>query len=1150
MPTIRGPDERPCGDARPGAYFCTGPDSNALRNGREDLGGPAQGQMASDRIVVVTFIELVGSSALANRFPSGAADELRRKQLSTLRELIASNDGSTVMSFGDALMTVSTSIGASVTGAVQMQQAVRENNDAHGVAGLAIPVRIGMSAGDASVHGGHANGDVVREAARLCAKADAGEILVSQALRAVYRRRSYRFQRIGLLEVGPRVEPVEGFALVWDPPTAHEPGRGVPLQWQLSRRPEIGKVVGREPELHRLVTSYERVAEGLGHEAVFISGEAGAGKTTLAAELARRAHEIGACVLVGRFDEALTLPYRPFFEGLDHLIEHSDPEALCPLMGPDIEELATVMPSLRRMVDPSETANEAHPEARRHLRYGGIVRLLESISSATPLVFVLDDIQWADAESLQLVHHLLRSTWSAHLFLVGLYRGGEVTRSHPLNQLLGALQREPCANMMELCNFDEDDVLALIEAATHHHGDAVAMKLARRVRWHTGGNPFFVTEVVRHLFESGAVNVDDDGHLWLRGRSDSIALPDSVSQVINARVARLGDRVAEALFVASVIGPEFDLDLLSRACETSEAELLEILERAVSERLLDEVSEPPWRFRFATELVQHSLSQELGPARRGLAHRKVALALDVEEGTVPKERIGELARHWSSTGQPTDIPRAIDLCAQAGEAALSGLAPAEAVDWYERAIEMNHRIEAPDTRRTIDLSVGLGRAQRQAGMERFGETLCQAARLADASGDPGRLVTASLEASLGAIPADLWRVNPEKVDILESALAVSPQGSPSRARVLAALCNELSFGSTVEHRQELADEALAIARPLDDPSTLVDVSIRLAFPLDLPETRVIRLEATTETLQLADKMDDPVARYWSYMNHSFAALQAGRRADADRSVAAMVSLSDGLGQPWLRWISGFRQALSAVLDGDHAAAERFAMEPLWARRAGQTYHPLTLYGAQLTGIRWQQGRLAEILPAMIDVATGFQLPVFTAAVALAYSDLDRPRDAEALLDRAAGRGFSSMPRDASWVTALNFYSEVAVRTNARSIAGQLYELLRPYHAHYDANIVAFSGPVAHFTAGLASVLERYEEAEELYRLAVEVNGRVGATFMNACTELSWGQMYLRRGTGHDPERARHHLHEARGTAVLRGYPIIERHATIALSSID
>ena len=503
--------------------------------------------------------------------------------------------------------------------------------------------------------------------------------------------------------------------------------------------------------------------------------------------------------------------------------------------------------------------------------------------------------------------------------------------------------------MMELCNFDEDDVLALIEAATHHHGDAVAMKLARRVRWHTGGNPFFVTEVVRHLFESGAVNVDDDGHLWLRGRSDSIALPDSVSQVINARVARLGDRVAEALFVASVIGPEFDLDLLSRACETSEAELLEVLERAVSERLLDEVSEPPWRFRFATELVQHSLSQELGPARRGLAHRKVALALDVEEGTVPKERIGELARHWSATGQPTDIPRAIDLCAQAGEAALSGLAPAEAVDWYERAIEMNHRIEAPDTRRTIDLSVGLGRAQRQAGMERFGETLCQAARLADASGDPGRLVTASLEAESRGHPGR--SVASQSGEGRHSRVGAGglPAGIAVESPVLAALCNELSFGSTVEHRQELADEALAIARPLDDPSTLVDVSIRLAFPLDLPETRVIRLEATTETLQLADKMDDPVARYWSYMNHSFAALQAGRRADADRSVAAMVSLSDGLGQPWLRWISGFRQALSAVLDGDHAAAERFAMEPLWARRAGQTYHPLTLYGAAADG---------------------------------------------------------------------------------------------------------------------------------------------------------------------------------------------------------
>ena len=659
-----------------------------------------------------------------------------------------------------------------------------------------------------------------------------------------------------------------------------------------------------------------------------------------------------------------------------------------------------------------------------------------------------------------------------------------------------------------------------------------------------------MTEVVRHLFESGAVNVDDDGHLWLRGRSDSIALPDSVSQVINARVARLGDRVAEALFVASVIGPEFDLDLLSRACETSEAELLEILERAASERILDEVSEPPWRFRFASELVQHSLSQELGPARRGLAHRKVALALDVDEGVVPKERVGKLALHWSSTGQPNDIPRAIDLCAQAGEAALSGLAPAEAVDWYERAIEMNHRLEAPDTRQTIDLCVGLGRAQRQAGNERFGETLCQAARLAEASGDHDRLVTASLEATLGAIPADLWHVNPEKIDVLESALAVAPHGSASRARVLAALCNELSFGSTVEHRRELADEALAIARyprrSLDDRGRLAPVGLP-ARPAgeSCPAPRVDRRDGAARR-----QAGRPGGTFWAHMNHSFVALQAGRRADADRSVAAMVSLSDGLGQPWLRWISGFRQALSAVLDGDHDAAERFAMEPLWARRTGQSYHPLTLYGAQLTGIRWQQGRLAEILPAMIDVATTFQLPVFTASVALAYSDLDRPRGAEALLDRAARRGFSSMQRDASWLTALDFYSEIAVRMNARSIAGELFELLRPYSDHYDANIVASSGPVAHFTGGLATVLERYEEAEDLYRRAVEVNARVGATFMNACTELSWGQMHLRRGTGQDLERARHHLHEARGTAVLRGFPIIERHATVALSNID
>ena len=144
----------------------------------------------------------------------------------------------------------------------------------------------------------------------------------------------------------------------------------------------------------------------------------------------------------------------------------------------------------------------------------------------------------------------------------------------------------------------------------------------------TDGNPFFVSEVLRHLAETGAISQDAAGR-WVADDSlEQMALPDSVREVIGARVGRLGPDAERVLSMAAVIGRDFDLDLLARATKTSEDELLDILDAAAAVALVRELADTPGRYNFAHALIQHTLYEDLGPTRRARAHRQVAEALE------------------------------------------------------------------------------------------------------------------------------------------------------------------------------------------------------------------------------------------------------------------------------------------------------------------------------------------------------------------------------------------------------------------------------------------------------------------------------------------------------------------------------------------
>jgi len=153
-----------------------------------------------------------------------------------------------------------------------------------------------------------------------------------------------------------------------------------------------------------------------------------------------------------------------------------------------------------------------------------------------------------------------------------------------------------------------------------------------------------------------------------------MAMPESVRLVIGGRVGRLGSDAGKVLAVASVIGRDFDLDLLARATTTSEDDVLDILDAAAAAALVRELNGVPGRYNFSHALIQRTLYEDLGATRRARAHRQAAEALEELCGDEPGARVGELARHWLAATQPIDLTKAIGYSRHAGDAALAALA--------------------------------------------------------------------------------------------------------------------------------------------------------------------------------------------------------------------------------------------------------------------------------------------------------------------------------------------------------------------------------------------------------------------------------------------------------------------------------------------
>lgn len=845
-----------------------------------------------------------------------------------------------------------------------------------------------------------------------------------------------------------------------------------------------GAFVGRETCLDQLRSHWEKTCVGQ-TGLVLLMGEAGIGKTRLAARFAVEVHDEGGIVLYGRTDAEALLPYQPFAEALDHLVDHAGAQ-FAEQLQQALSILSRPFPHLRRHADPAAEALDQ--DTFRYQIFEAVVTVIAHAGAMRPLLLVLDDLHWADKLTLFLLRHVLRHADGARLLVLGTFRDVEVPREHPLTEMMSNLRRERRYDRLSLDGLDATSTRALVAARLGVEGTE---RFIHRLQQKTHGNAFFIEETLRALADkqSSMNPVVDDEALGKLG------VPDEVADVILLRVrsSALSDEASELLTAASVVGASFRLEIVEQLTNHSSDVVLRALGEGIAAQLILNVPEDVGSYAFSHALVREVLYAQLATEHRAQLlqlHHRVAEAL---EKLSEREAVNpaELAYHFGLVTHITGPAPARQYSIAAGKRAARVFAYEEAIRHYRRALELFEDDNEVDR---CDVLLALGRVQWHAGDDRARETFLIAADSAEHrrsgeavdSAEHRRAADQLARAALGLgeryfeVTYDT-EVGARYRDLLNNALsAVTAQASPRRALLLARLAVNLGFpnedmGVTDGRKsaQALAADAVAMARELGDDKLLGATLI--ARHITLLDIRHIdqRLELGEELGSLTDSQQELAAERHHWRMYDL--LSVGAIDAAEREHIELVTLAARLGQPLFRSLAEGSRGLWAELAGDIELAEQCAEESLRYAQLAHTRDALSSWASQLFALRRHQGRdgdlapLVELAPLIERLARsgGHQLGWLSALGVLRFETGDCG-EARRIYQEELRGGVRALPRGMFWLTRLALLSELSAMLDDKPGAQAIYAELAPHAAR---NVVvtycSFWGPVHGYLALLA-----------------------------------------------------------------------------------
>lgn len=445
------------------------------------------------------------------------------------------------------------------------------------------------------------------------------------------------------------------------------------------------QLVGRHAELALLRQRLEAIRHGHG-SLILIKGEAGIGKTSLALALAHQARDQDTVVALGRCYEGTAPAFGLWQEIMTELVacQSLDQALLPPPFGeaPRVQTTLQLMQSMVNAVRSVVIAPDGSPTA-----FSG-------------LVLILDDVHWADRDSLDLLELLTRRLESVPLLVVITYRSENVHRRHPLYDLLPALQRDRPVESAELSRLDREDTVTIAEAM---HGPC-SQQLIDSLHARSEGNPFFLVELLRDLGErrvlayaEGVPAVSTSGE----------RLPSVLEQVIMGRVGRLGDDAEQLLQVAAVMGEAWDFEVIEAVLGWQEERAVRALELALDAQVVVASRDGNERYRFSHGLIREVLYAGQVARRRKNAHARIANFLE-EKAPSNTGGVATLARHFSAAEL---WEQALRYSVEAGDSARDQHANRGALQFYELALEILPRVSEVARERKVALYDRLGQAR-------------------------------------------------------------------------------------------------------------------------------------------------------------------------------------------------------------------------------------------------------------------------------------------------------------------------------------------------------------------------------------------------------------------------------------------------------
>ena len=1089
-------------------------------------------------ITTILFTDLVGSTALMQRAGDERARELVDAHRKALAEAVASSGGTELQWLGDGLMAAFASPADAVRSAIAMQRFPRARGSAP-----ELVLRIGLDVGELLEQeqrgtGSGYFGTPVVIARRLCDLATGGQILCSSTVAGLLRgRAAFRFKELGAKTLKGMAEPELVFEIEFE--QAAGPGP-LPLPPLLASMERIA-LVGREAPLGRLRAALEATTGAGQRRASLIAGEPGIGKTRLAAELAFAAHTGGATVLFGRCDEDPLMPYQPFVEALRFAIANADTETLGRWVGRRGADLTRLVPELAERLPVGEPVR-GDPDNDRARLFDAVIGFLENLSRDRPLVLVLDDLHWSDKPSLMLLMHLLRSAQPAPILVVGTYRETDLDRGHPLTEVLADLRRIEGYERVLLRGLDAAETEALMQSVSPHEATERTRGFARAVHAETEGNPFFLHEVVRNFKEAGTIT--ERGGLWTSNLAsfDQFEIPEGVREVVGRRLSRRSEGCQSVLGRAAVQGRDFDLGVLERVTDLSSDQVLDAIDEAIAAGLVEPLPEAD-RFRFAHALVRDMLYGELTTSRRIRAHRQVGEALEAMGAAKRPERRGELALHFLEAAPGGDVAKAVEYGLSVARQALDASAHEEAIAHCRRTLEVAESDGAisPATRAELLTVLGVSlltlgqQEEAQAAIENVlalgdvvpPEIFAQAAMVS------GQLATAKAWGVVDTLSTDLLVHAVDRLDHTAPDLAIEVICEITRGLLVAGAVGPArswhekatpmvavatQHGTVIRH-QIMASWLRFCSDEFTEAKTLAEEATRRAKATGDQSIILESLVVLSGLLQATGDLDQMVGTI------------ERMRVAADATSNAVYQAIVATYRSGLAWVRGDMAGFAALLGIARRLCEPFPV-------AAQTGASQALYAAV------DQGRIAEMDEDIERfIAPSRDIPNLRSSWVLFELNRGHGDAVRDTYERMAASGFTEMNQDFTWLYSRCSAAACVIAYADHDRADQAYAMILPLaHTNWSMPGGTLShGSVSQQLGSLASLMERYDQAERHFEDALAMNTRMGHQPGLVKTRVEYAAMLMRRAGPGDWPRAAELARTAEAHAESLGFrPWVER----------